>query len=92
MSRNFDEHKFLYPETDDEIEVRLEAEKKASANFPKGVHMAPSTGKCRGYITPQRSVSVPRVKKMKVDVSSKAWKDYQDKKISFSEMKKRMGL
>lgn len=78
----------LYPETGEERIIRTEQEQFAEhgRNKPLGATVVVST-KVRGAFRAKQP-SVKRMKKFAVDINSKAWKDYQAKKISFTEMKR----
>lgn len=78
----------LYPETGEERILRIEQEEfaKNGRNKPLGATVVVST-KVRGAFRAKQP-SVKRMRTFKVDVNSKAWKDYQAKKISFVEFKR----
>ena len=86
------DYEILYPEESDDYLVRKEQEDFAlkSRNQPLGATIA-APHKVRGAF--KRTIpKVSRIHVTKIDVNSKPWKDYQAKKINFSEMKKLLGL
>jgi hypothetical protein len=92
MSKTWDDGAILYKETEEEVKMREEQEITAKNRSDiYGAHCS-FHGKARGSFKPNTKISVPRVKKMKVNTSSKAWKDYMDKKISFQQMKLALGI
>lgn len=89
MSKNFNDHVFLYPETDEELAIREEQE--LTNKEPAGVHAY--HGKARNLFTSKYKASkITRTRKVTVSMESKAWKDYIAGHISFSEMKKQLKL
>lgn len=78
----------LYPETGEDRILRAEQTKFADEGRvkPLGATVVVST-KVRGAFK-AKAPPVKRMKKFKVNVNSKAFKDYQAKKISFAEMKR----
>lgn len=92
MSKAWDDHSILYKDTEEEAAIRAEQETQASNR--KEVYGAHCSlhGKARGSFKTNTKIKVGRVKKTKIDTNSKAWKDYLEKKISFSEMKKALGV
>jgi len=88
---HFNDHLILYRETPEMEAVIAEEEVKAQSRVePCGTHR--SFGKARNLFQENREVKVKRVHKIHADVHSQVWKDYCDKKISFSEMKRRLKL
>lgn len=78
----------LYPEQGEDRIIRKEQEDFASKarNRPLGA-ICTVSAKVRGAFKVKRPAE-KRMKTYKVDVNSKAFKDYQEKKISFAEMKR----
>jgi hypothetical protein len=78
----------LYPEGGEDRILRAEQEKFSDEGrcSPLGATVVVST-KVRGAFK-AKTPSVKRMRTFKVDINSKAWKDYQDKKISFLELKR----
>jgi len=92
MSKTWDDGAILYKDTEDEIKMMEEQEVTAkNRGEVYGAHCS-FHGKARGSFKTNTKVSVPRVKKMHVNTSSKVWKDYMDKKISFAQMKSTLGI
>lgn len=93
MSKKWDDYEVLYKETDEDASIRVEQEATAKNRGDVfGAHRSPPSGKVRGAFKSSTTIRVPRVKKSKVNTSSKVWQDYINKKITFAEMKAKLGL
>lgn len=81
------DYNVLYPESEKDEVLRKEQEElgKLRGQFfgaPQAI-----SNKGRGSFK-AKAPPVKRMKTFKIDTNSKPWKDYQDKKISFLEMKR----